>query len=394
MATFCTYYDSGGCRSCELILVPYAEQIARKEAEASRRLAQAMGAEPRLLPTVSSPPQRFRNRAKLSVTGTAAHPIIGLLGETDLDAGRELLACPIHHPRINQMLARMPAWIEQFQLIPYTIATQRGELKAIIAFYSSATDQMYLRFVLRSKECVARLIKLLPVLQKELPFVRCVSANLQPIPHAILEGPEEISITAESDIDHEIGGVKFALAPQAFVQTNSEVAAQLYQTAAEWIAQIHPARMLELYCGQGVFSILAAAGIADGLAVEINASAVEAAQKTAARLGLSQLRFECRDATQLPETMAHYAPDVVLVNPPRRGLGNSLAMIIAQRPQHLLYSSCSIVSLAEDLVRLNECAAEGGRYRIRQAQIFDLFPHTEHFETLLWLEKTGPSACG
>jgi 23S rRNA (uracil747-C5)-methyltransferase len=378
VGTFCNDYDSGNCRSCEWLPLAYPDQLRKKE----QILRESLGLttnDPRLLPSVASMEQGFRNRAKMSVTGTAEHPIIGLLGESNLDSGRELLGCPIHHPKLNEVIAGLRDYIREFNLIPYQIQHRTGELKGLILFYSPLSNEMYLRFILRSKECVSRIRKLLPKLQQQFPVLTCISANIQSIPHAILDGPEEILITEKTHIHHRLGKWTFQLAPQAFVQTNALTATELYQCAADWIAEIRPEKMLELYCGQGAFSFFASAAAETILGFEINASAVHTANETAKALGLHHLRFECHDAHAIPRVDA----DLILVNPPRRGLADSVKHILEIQPKTLIYSSCNHETLARDLQKLKN------HYEVEKIRIFDLFPHTEHFETLvLCTQKT------
>ena len=373
--TFCSYFNSKQCQSCAWIDTAYSEQLLKKEQ--NLRNAFSLAPDFPLLPTVGSQEQGFRNRAKMVVTGTILSPIIGLLGETKLDEGRELLSCPIHHPKLNAVIEALPTFIRDFNLIPYEIESRKGELKGLILFYSPGTDQLYLRFVLRSKECVSRIQKLLPVLQARFPSLACVSANIQSIPHAILEGPEEIFITRTHTIDHQLGEFVLKLAPQAFVQTNVEVATKLYETAADWIAEIKPTMMLDLFCGQGAFSFFSAKSATKILGIEINEDAVNTANLTAKKLNLTHLSFQCMDAQK--ET-PNWNADLILVNPPRRGLGQTVKLIEHQLPKHLLYSSCSVETLAKDLKILES------RYSIKKIRVFDLFPHTEHFETLVLLK--------
>jgi 23S rRNA (uracil747-C5)-methyltransferase len=361
--TFCPYYNRQECKSCTWIEIPYADQLVKKEN------------------AVPSNPIGFRNRAKMIVTGTSEKPVIGLTGETDLDEGRELLHCPIQHPKLNEVIAALPDYIHEFNLIPYQIENRKGELKALILFYSPLTNQMYLRFILRSKECVSRIIKLLPKLQTQFPHLVCVTANIQPIAQAILEGKEEIFITEQKFIEHQLGHLTLNLAPQAFVQTNAEVATKLYQMAADWITEIKPEKMLELFCGQGAFSLFAAKSAKKILGIEINEDAVKTANETAQKLGYTHLSFECRDAAFAPSIGA----DLILVNPPRRGLGESIQILLNAKPEHLIYSSCSAESLNKDLLKLSE------HYSVIKKQVFDLFPHTEHFETLVHLQRKATS---
>lgn len=380
MSNFCKYYQNQECRSCEWIELPYAQQLAKKESLLRSTMQLPSGF--LLEKTTGSAKQGFRNRAKMSVTGTSDQPVIGLIGEEKLDQGRELLHCPIHHPKLNEVISAMPSFIREYNLIPYQIKERKGELKGLILFYSPLSDQMYLRFILRSKECVSRIKKLLPSLQKQFPFLVCVSANIQPVPHAILEGKEEIFITDRKSIDHRLGSLTLQLSPQAFVQTNVEVATRLYQMAADWIADTQPEKMLELFCGQGAFSFFAAQSAKKILGVEISESAVATANETANKLGLTHLSFESMDAKASPSWNA----DLILVNPPRRGLGESIAVIEREAPEFLIYSSCSIESLSDDLRKLSN------QYQLKKAAIFDLFPHTSHFEILTLLQKSPTSS--
>jgi 23S rRNA (uracil747-C5)-methyltransferase len=378
--TFCHYYNQNQCRSCKWIELPYAEQLLQKERTLKEALSFA--ASIALKPTIQSPIQGFRNKAKLSVTGSREEPILGITGVDKIDEGRALLSCPIHHPKLNQVIEALPQFIREYNLIPYQIEARTGELKGVILFYSEATDEMYLRFVLRSKECVSRLIKMLPVIQTRFPFLKIVSANLQPVPHAILEGREEIFISDLHTIHHQIGNLKLQLAPQAFVQTNVEIATHLYQTAADWIKAVKPKVMADLFCGQGPFSFFAAESAEKIVGIEVNADAVKTANETAKELGLTHLSFKCVDVAKAQSTFEQTGADLALVNPPRRGLGQEgITMLVNQPPDYLIYSSCSYESLARDLQALSSV------YTLQKAQIFDLFPHTAHFETLVQLKK-------
>ncbi|RYZ71235.1 MAG: methyltransferase domain-containing protein [Proteobacteria bacterium] len=376
--TFCDYYNQSICRSCSELDVPYAEQMSLKE----QRLRDALSAwgELPLLPTQSSPETAFRNRAKWSVSGSTSRPIIGLLGEDRLDQGREILNCPIHHPKLNELANALPKYIQKFNLIPYQISERLGELKGLIAYHSPESCELYLRFILRSQECVSRIRKLLRELQAEFPGLVCVSANIQPIPHALLEGDKEIFLTERKSIRHRLGDIELNLAPQAFVQTNAQVSRALYETAARFIAEIRPFRMLELFSGQGAFSFFAAASADRILGIEINADAVLSANETAQALGLKHLSFQSADAGQVQKLAEHFSPDLILVNPPRRGIGQAVQIIHSIKPRYWIYSSCSYLSLVQDLETFKST------YRLKHVQIFDLFPHTQHFEILVLLE--------
>jgi 23S rRNA (uracil747-C5)-methyltransferase len=379
MNTFCRYYNAGVCRSCDALAVNYQDQVRRKEATLRAALGPLAPAE--FNPPVTSPEQGFRNKAKFVVTGEAGAPVIGLLGPDAPDEGRELLNCPLHVPEINAALPVVRDFIVRANLAPYKIAERRGELKGLILFFSPETRALYLRFVLRSKESLDRLRKHKDFLLERLPELRCLSVNLQPVHKAILEGDEEIFLTDATAIPHRVGADALEVDPRAFVQTNQRIAAELYRTAAEWVRAAGGGRFLELFCGLGAFSFSCAGAVTAGLGIEINGDAVAAANRTAIRLNLGHLTFKSADAGTVRSEIEAFSPDVVLVNPPRRGIGPAAELLLSAKPATLIYSSCNHESLAADLAKLAEA------YEVRAVQLFDMFPHTSHFETLVELRR-------
>lgn len=379
MKTFCGYFDEGKCQSCGLISTEYPEQLKLKENRLLKHLEKFESFQ--LLPSQASNTTHFRNKAKLVVTGTIENPIIGLGGNEELDLGREILNCSLHHPFINSVLNFMPDFIRLTLLPPYQIKDKKGELKGIIVYYSEDSQESYLRFILRSKESLDRIKKHLPSLVEKFPEITCISANIQPIPHAILEGDEEVFLSEKKFINHHIKNFTLRLGPQGFVQTNHKVARALYETAAKWTEELQIEKFSELFCGQGAFSFFVAQKVKSSIGFEINAEAVNEANRTASTLGYDHLKFACADAANVSNELRKYGPDLVLVNPPRRGLSGAIEIFKDEIFEHIIYSSCSIESLAKDLEELAPF------YKVIKVQIFDMFPHTHHFETLLLLRR-------
>lgn len=374
METFCRYFNQGICRSCDLLQIDYPAQISLKENLLRESLKEMQ--HPPLEKSVLSSEQKFRNKAKFSVTGDVNNPIIGLTGEDELDQGRELLNCPLHVNQINNILTQIKSFITKANLVPYKIEEKKGELKGLILYYSEHSDQGYIRFIMRSKESIDRMKKHASLFDGT--KWKSISANIQPIPHAILEGPEEVWITTETTIENKLGNFDFTLSPQGFVQTNQGVAEKLYQEASDWIKDLKINRMLELFSGQGPFSFFASDVVHESLGIEINKEAVESANAHALKVGKTHLKFVASDAAVMKELSLKFDPDLVLVNPPRRGLGESINILNEVKSKHLIYSSCNYQTLAKDLVLLKG-------YKIERIKMFDMFPHTKHFETLVLL---------
>lgn len=381
MKTFCSYYNQGICSSCGLIEQTYPDQL-RFKSEKLTKLLLPLGTFETLEP-IGSTTTGFRNKAKFSITGSVELPIIGLTGESELDQGRDIKDCPLHHPEINLLAHGLPAFIKLANLRPYQIKNREGELKGAIIYFSPETKQMYLRFVLRSKESLDRIRKHASTLIQLFPKIICLSANIQSVPHAVLEGEEEIFFTDNNFIEHKIGEATMALHPQGFVQTNQEMAEKLYSTAASWVNDLTPSSFMELFSGQGAFSFFIQKHVKIAVGVEINPEAVIRANQTAKEMNWSHLSFIAEDASRIGDVITKFNPDVILVNPPRRGLGQVTELLKKVQAQSFIYSSCNAETLAQDLFALKDY------FKIKKLQIFDMFPHTEHFETLVLLESTG-----
>jgi 23S rRNA (uracil747-C5)-methyltransferase len=382
----CDHYDAWRCRSCSLLDTPYAAQLAGKQAAVEALLPPLPW-----LPPVASAQSGFRNKAKMVVAGTVAEPTLGILGPSG--EGVDLRDCALHTPGIVAALPVLASFVTLAGLTPYDVGQRRGELKHLLVT-ESPDGELMVRFVLRSQEPVARIRKHLPWLLSALPGVRVLSVNLQPEHKAILEGEQEILLAGDPTLTMRVNGFALHLRPQGFFQTSSAMAAALYAQAQAWIDAVDPAAVLDLYCGVGGFALHAAgsAGSAGSagrarrvLGVENSAEAIAGARLTAQEAGLD-VRFEAGDAgdasTWLDELGA--AGVLVVVNPPRRGIGPELATWLESAPvDHVVYSSCNATTLARDLAAMPSLRPVAGR-------LLDMFPNTDHYEVLLHLERARP----
>lgn len=369
----CHHYDAFRCRSCTLLELPRARQLSDKEQHA-RSLVEA----PAWLPTVSGPEAGFRNKAKMAVGGTVDAPTLGIL-DRDL-AGVDLRDCGLHSPGLTAALDRIAGWISDAGLPPYDVAARTGELKHVL-LTESPDGEMALRLVMRSTALEARVRSRLPALLEAVPGLRVVTINVQPEHKAVLEGEREIVLTEQATLPMRLAtGVTLRLGPRAFFQTNTLVAEALYDQARAWVDALPDVRTVwDLYCGVGGFALHLAAPGRDVLGVEVSADAVDAAASTAAELGVAA-RFVAADATAYALEQVD-VPDLVVVNPPRRGIGADLAgWLEASAVRHVVYSSCNAESLARDLALMPSL-------RPVEARVLDMFPHTSHYEVIVLLAR-------
>ena len=331
---------------------------------------------------LTGPESGFRTKAKMVVAGTVDTPTIGILD--DHGGGVDLRDCPLYEPVLAASFDALARFVTVAGLTPYDVSARQGELKHIIVTVSPAGELMA-RFVLRSTEALARIRKHLAGLLDAVPGLVVVTVNVLAEHKAVLEGDREEVLTDRESLTMDMGDVELLLRPQSFFQTNTGVARQLYAQVAEWVGQWRPSTVWDLYCGVGGFALHC---LADGrlvTGVETSEQAVASAQASAAALaadgvaGAQQARFVAADATRWAE--GRDVPDVVIVNPPRRGVGQELAAWLeGSGVPCVVYSSCNAVTLARDLAAMPSLVPVRGR-------LLDMFPHTEHFEAVVLLER-------
>jgi len=376
----CHHFEAGRCRSCSELGVPYGVQLAAKQGGVEALLAD----HPALawLPPVASPQLGFRNKAKMVVTGTVDEPRLGILrvGGEGAGAGVDLRDCPLHTPGIQAALPVLAGFVTTAGLTPYDVPARRGELKYLLVT-ESPDGELMVRFVLRSQEPVARIRKHLPALLAALPQVVVASVNLQPEHKAVLEGDQEILLTDQETLRMRVNGIDLHLRTQSFFQTSTAMAAELYRLGRAWVGEVGPASVWDLYCGVGGFALHVAGAGCEVVGVEISREAIASAEQSRDEAGLGGVRFEAGDATAYAMTSGA-APDLVVVNPPRRGIGPDLSgWLEASGVGHVLYSSCNAQTLARDLAAMPSLRPVRGR-------LLDMFPNTTHYEVLVLLERS------
>lgn len=397
----CDYFEAGRCRSCALIETPILQQISAKEARCRELLPSVpVGS---WVPTAYGGERDFRNKAKLVVGGIAGDVTLGILGPDG--HGVDLRDCLIQEPGIRAAIPALAAFVESTGLVPYDVPKRRGELK-FVHVTVAPTGELMLRFVVRTEHGLNVLRRALSELRAALPNATVISVNLLPEHKAVLEGERE-ELLLGSSLAMRLGpgvsegsgaetDIALHLRPQSFFQTNTRVARELYAQAAEWVAHFDPASIWDLYCGVGGFALhcapRSASAAASGgeaqrsvLGVELSEAAVSSAERSAREAGI-EARFVAADATAFALAAPREAiPELVIVNPPRRGIGAELASWLqGSGAAQVIYSSCNPESLARDLAAMPA-------YTVRAGRVFDMFPHTNHLEVMVLLERVADS---
>lgn len=376
----CDYFQKNLCRSCSLLDHSYEQSLKLKEQELASLFFHYS---PLLLASVGCQEQvgGSRSKMKLAVFDEGDGITFGIVDSSM--AMSELEKCPLHAEGLNQLLPILKQLLKKYKIPPYDLNNKKGELKYIILTKSAETDQVMLRLVIRSKESLDRLIKLASEIQSVEKQVRVVTANIQPDHKAILEGDEEIVLSSEKTIIHYFDGYQLALGARSFFQVTPMIAKKLYAAVREDLKK-HPAKnLLDLFCGVGAFSFYAQEHATNVTGVELSAEAIECANHSNS-LNNTSIEFVAEDAFKYLQKHSSLF-DAVIVNPPRRGLGEEIVLLLLKlAAEKIYYSSCNAQTLYRDFEILQD------HYEIVSLQIFDMFPFTAHFETLaIFRRKTG-----
>ena len=183
-------------------------------------------------------------------------------------------------------------------------------------------------------------------------------------------------------------GLEFRLSVPSFYQVNRDQAEVLYGKALEFAALTGSETALDLYCGAGTITLCLAGQAKRVIGAEIVSAAIRDAEKNAARNGLKNVEFFCGDAAETAVMLESQGlrPDVITVDPPRKGLSPEvIASAAAMGPERIIYVSCDPATLGRDVQRF---AALG--YRADRAAAVDMFPGTRHVETVVRLLRDFP----
>jgi 23S rRNA (uracil-5-)-methyltransferase RumA len=383
---FCAHADCGGCRYRD---VPYAEQLAIKDA-AFRRALDEKGILPEELLAIAGSPRVLAYRNKMDYT--FGDEIKGGPLTLGMHKRKRFLSvittdrCRIADDDFNRVLAAVLRFSKERGYTAYNKKTHCGLLRNLVVRKGVRTGQLLINLVSSSQGVIdaEALTELLLSLALESRVVG-VLHSINDDPADFVRGEERRLLFGKDYYEEEILGLSFKVSAFSFFQTNVEAAAALYETALSWIPDIAEKTVFDLYCGAGTLTQAAAArGAGLAVGIEIVPEAAAAARENAARNGLSNCRFLEGDVLAALEDLAE-RPDVILLDPPRAGVHpKALQRILDRRARTLVYISCNPNSLADNLDRMREA------YRVKRIRAFDNFPFTAHTEVAALLQHQEP----
>jgi 23S rRNA (uracil1939-C5)-methyltransferase len=209
--------------------------------------------------------------------------------------------------------------------------------------------------------------------------------NVNPRHTSAVLGFNERVLYGSGYIEDTLCDLTFRISPRSFYQVNTAQTEVLYREAIKLAELTGREQVIDAYCGIGTLGLAAAHQAGEVLGIELNPAAVEDAKRNAAENGISNARFLKGDAGKVLTQMAEggQSADVVFLDPPRAESDESfLSALCELNPRRVVYVSCNVETQARDLRFLHERG-----YRMRAIQPVDMFPHTEHVETVVLMSK-------
>ncbi|WP_235550782.1 23S rRNA (uracil(1939)-C(5))-methyltransferase RlmD [Paenibacillus sp. Soil787] len=330
-------------------------------------------------------PWRYRNKAQVPFGEEQG----GLIGGFYAQGSHRIInmdECLIQHESNDEVVARVKEIGVRLGIRAYNEERNDGLLRHVVVKVGFRTGEIMVVLVTNGVE-IPRVAEWVAGIRAALPGVKSICHNINVKQTNVIFGEETRVLWGSEVIYDYIGDVKFAISSRSFYQVNPVQTEVLYGKALEYAALTGGETVVDAYCGIGTISLFLAQRAGQVYGVEIVEEAIADARKNAELNGMTNVHFEAGPAeVVLPEwTRQGVRPDVIVVDPPRKGCDPALlATILELQPRRVVYVSCSASTLARDLRVL----VDGG-YNVVEAQPVDMFPHTTHIESVVLLTKTN-----
>lgn len=265
---------------------------------------------------------------------------------------------------------------EKLRISVYNEERHEGVLRHIYLRRGNYSGEICLCLV--AKRAVPEFKPLARAVAERFPQITGIVLNINKRDSNVILGDEERILFGSEIIHDMMCGVRVEISPKSFYQVNTPAAEALYRQAAEF-AKPAGRVILDLYCGAGTIGLSMAHEAKKIIGAEIVPEAIENAKRNAEINGMDNVEFICADAEAAAEKLRTECPDVIMLDPPRKGCSEKTLEICAgMRPERIVMISCNPATAARDCKRLSDAG-----YEIKKIRAFDLFPRTRHVETVV-----------
>ena len=379
MTDSCTAFSK--CGGCSLLNVPYEKQLEEKLHRVSALLAPFC---PVSAIHGMDEPRHYRNK----VTATFSRGGKGQLIWGRFEEGtRKVVAAPdclIENETAVEIIERFGKLAAGFRFTAFDPVSGTGLLRHVQVRTAAATGQVMLTVVTGSPAFPSRK-NFVAELKKQCPELTTVLQSVNGRRTGMILGDRVETLYGPGFIEDEILGKRFRLSPRSFYQVNPIQTGKLYALALDCAALTKRQRVIDAYSGIGTIGLCAAASALSVIGCELNADAVHDAELNRRQNRIENARFVCADAGEfmVREAASGRKADVVFMDPPRAGADRKfLDALLLSAPSRIVYVSCGPETLARDLRVLT-----AGGYRALRAECVDMFPMTEHVETVVLMSR-------
>lgn len=376
----CPHFER--CGGCDLLHMNYAEELRFKRARVDDALRRIGGLDLTVSEILGAGSREsYRNKGICAVGKADGGPVAGFFRPRSHDI------VPVDRCRIQpELMARVSravvAWMAERGIAPYDEATGRGSVRHIFTRCARVTGQAVC-CVVSARGFGAQTGALVDALRQACPELSGIVLNINKSRGNTVLAGDFYTLWGSDTLEDSLCGFRFALSPLSFFQINPPQAEKLYDRAMEYAA-LSGGTALDLYCGAGTISLCLSRAAERVIGAEIVPQAVENARKNAAANGVANVEFLCADCAEAAAELARRGerPEVILVDPPRKGLDAGVIESIAgMAPRRVVYVSCDPGTLARDLRRFAELG-----YTAREVTAVDMFPGTRHVESVAQLK--------
>ena len=372
----------GKCGGCSMQGVSYEGQLEYKKEKVLEALRRIGGFKDAKIDSVtgSSPCFNYRNKAQFPVVSTPEGIKAGFYAP---HSHRVVVPeeCSLQDKRINEIVGAVLLWANEFNISAYDENSGKGALRRICVRCGKSEAVV----VLVATKKLPFTEELTESLTEKFPYIKGIIVNINKDITNNIYGEKDICVFGEPFIIDSIGDISYKVHYRSFYQVNPYTTKLLYEKALSLAGCTGEETVFDLYCGTGSISLFLAKKAKSVIGIEIIPSAVENAVENANLNNIENAQFYCGKAEEVaPELIKDgVRADIVVLDPPRKGCEESLLRAIStMAPSKIVYVSCDCATMARDAKFLSSHG-----YSLKEAHVFDQFPHTSHVECTILLTR-------
>ena len=366
------------CGGCNLRHIKYEYTLKMKQNAVQSLVNKTLKNKVNVMRTIGMEnPYNYRNKAQYPFgIDKNGKPIVGIFANRSHEI-IQMENCLIQKNVSEEISKTVLEFIKNNKISVYNETTRKGLFRHITIKIGVKTDEIMCIFVINGKQ-IPHEDELVQILIQKYPNIKTIVKNVNTKNTNVILGTENIVIYGDGFITDILGDYKFKISPLSFYQVNPLQAEKLYNIGVE-SAEINKNDIVfDLYCGIGTISLFMSKYAKKVYGIEIVEQAIEDAKQNAKLNNVKNTEFIAGDVEFVLDDLINnkkIIPNVVMVDPPRRGLDNkSIENILKIHPDRFVYISCNPATLVRDLSKFE------GVYNIQKIQPVDMFPYTSHIE--------------